>query len=145
MKTMTAHQALEIVRTSKLNPKPDPISLNSVNSIGEWVRQGDIYITAVERPMKNCKPIDNFDGQLAVGNSRGSRHCISRNQLSSVKAYHHPDFGSRTSPEAGMFLEIAKDVEVTHPEHGTVNLGPGCYEVTYQVDFFGKEKSRVRD
>ena len=141
---MTAEQALETVRCSVANPKPETISLSGVNTVGEFVRQGDIYIRLIKKPaMSDLEVVDTaqWDGQLAEGDGKGSRHII--NKPSTVKAWRK----KTRQVQDGYILHTGKTgVEVTHPDHGHVNLGADCwFEVFYQVNLFNSEKSRVKD
>ena len=146
---ISASEAMRQVRESVSHPKPDPISISNRNSIGEWVRQGDVYFQLVDGTsynFNNLKPVHQFNGQLAPGNTRGSRHCLRQEDLPNVRAFEDPCFGRRENPEAGMILQVNADVEVPHPDHGTVKIGKDCtIRVTYQVNQFDAERARVQD
>jgi hypothetical protein len=140
---MTAEQALEAVRRSVANPKPETIVLNDVHSPGEYVRQGDIYIRRIEAPdVKGMESVpSDWNGQLAEGTGKGSRHIIDRPQT--VKAYRKK---VRQTQDGYVFKTGNTGVEVTHPDHGHVKLGANCwFEVFYQVNLFNSEKTRVQD
>lgn len=67
-------------------------------SIGDAVRQGDIYIQLVE-PVTSCPmfyrpdPAPSFPMQLADGNTKGSRHCLAHG--SGVTVYKPVEMNSR--------------------------------------------------
>jgi hypothetical protein len=134
--------ALKSVTESIVNPKPLPWSLTNVNNIGDWGRQGDLYFTLIEKPPTALEIDKDFTGQLAPGNSRGSRHIIPQGK--GVTCYHNPRMKERDNADAGPILYVSEDTYVEHPDHGTVNLGAGCWiEVTYQVAY-DKELMRRR-
>lgn len=135
---LTICDAINEVRSSVRKPKPKTFRLGLVNSIGEWGRQGDVYFTIIEKP-KSLEPLKDFKGQLAEGETRGSRHCV---DPKAVKAYANP----ATSVEKGPILFVEEDTEVTHPDHGHVILEKGiCVEVSYQVSYKNQLLERVRD
>lgn len=103
-------------------------------SIGDYFRQGDLYITKIE----TCDGLSQVpvNPQLAPGTSRGSRHILSH---TSVRMFKRGD-----SPLDGPAFKCKSDVAVTHPEHGHVVLPPGCYHVTYQRAY-AEELRRVQD
>lgn len=130
---------VKIVKNSVKSPKPDPWRLSSVNREGEWGRQGDIYVELIAKPEVDLVPAEKFTGQVAIGSSRGSRHCV--NPLH-VTAFVNPD----KDISAGPILFIREDTEITHPEHGSVNLERGIWvRIFYQVNEFDKVRSRVID
>jgi len=133
------------VKNSVKNPKPDPIMLSNVNTTGEFVRQGDIYVTLLEgKPTGTLKKVTKFAGkefQLAPGNSRGSRH-----MLDNVEAVEIYDRGTREDGiEAGYAIKVNEACSIVHPEHGTVNLGKDMWvAVTYQLTW-DQVARRVQD
>lgn len=108
-------------------------------SFGEFIRQGDVYITlldVVPKGAKASKPVS----QLAPGTDRGSRHI-----LSSTEGVEFYTLANPTEYD-GPVLRVAREVTVTHPEHGDWVLPCGVYGVSYQrtEDLEGKIR-RVRD
>lgn len=109
--------------------------------IGEWVRQGDIYLEKIESKPFGC--LSKTQMQLAPGKSQGSRHI-----LQSGNVYAHPKEGQIEMREAlhycyGPVIESKEHLLVTHPEHAHISLPPGCYQVSYQVDT--QQMKRVAD
>ena len=144
MATATLSKVLSAVRNSvkapEPNTKPIPFRLGSVNDIGEWGRQGDLYFRKIAKPSVKLERFEKFDGQLAEGNQRGSRHIVDNPK--NVDVYHP----TSNEPHKGYFMFVKEAVEVTHPDHGSVFLEADQWiEVTYQVNFFNSEKTRVRD
>ena len=140
---MTAEQALDAVKRSVANPKPETIRLTQVNTVGEFVRQGDIYLRLIEAPdVKNLEVVPNdWNGQLAEGQGKGSRHIIDK--PATCKVYRKKN---RQVQDGYIFKTGNEAVEVTHPDHGHVALDANTwYEAFYQVNLFNSEKTRVRD
>jgi hypothetical protein len=142
---------LKKIEGSVANAKPKPVKLNSTqHDIGNFVRQGDVYFELINKPAGKLENYTNsgvdknrvFNGQLAEGNTRGSRHCLNPK---SVKAFIHPT--AKDPITDGPILQVLEDCEVTHPDHGHVWLQKGDFiHVTYQnnVDLEGK-RARARD
>lgn len=95
-------------------------------SVGDCVRQGDVYITLLGGLPAGCELQTKWSRQLAPGTSHGSRHVLDSRK--GVECYHLP----RASEFDGPVLLLAEEREVTHPEHGHWILPPGCYGITYQ-------------
>jgi len=127
------------ISKSVANPKPEPWRMSKVNTIGEWGRQGDIYIEIIKKPDANLTTIKGFKGQLAEGDQRGSRHILDPKK---VIAYDNPVVSVKNGP----ILFVKEDTEITHPDHGSVFLSKGVWaEITYQVNWVNDAVSRVRD
>lgn len=95
-------------------------------SPGDAVRQGDVYITLLERVPTGYARQRKWDRQLAPGATQGSRHVI--DSKTGVACYVHPaatDFD-------GPVLHLKQEREITHPEHGNWILPPGVYGISYQ-------------
>lgn len=95
-------------------------------SVGDYVRQGDIYITLLAGVPAGAIRDKNPQKQLAPGNTQGSRHCLSR--MTDVTVYRLKS----PTPYDGPVLDVAKPVTITHPEHGDWALPVGCYGISYQ-------------
>jgi hypothetical protein len=95
-------------------------------SPGDAVRQGDVYITLLERVPSGYARHKKWDRQLAPGNTQGSRHVI--DSAKGVICYIHPAAGEFDGP----VLSLAQEREITHPEHGNWILPPGIYGISYQ-------------
>ncbi len=109
-------------------------------SVGDYVRQGDVYVTLLDRVPGNCKLVKKPSNQLAPGNTQGSRHCIK--SLRGVKVYSIPN----PTVYDGPVIESKHEVTVEHPEHGDWKLPAGCYGISYQrtEDSEGRQR-RVQD
>lgn len=95
-------------------------------SVGDCVRQGDVYITLLAEVPHGCKEQKEWDVQLAPGTTQGSRHVL--DSRDGVKCYTHPDATEFDGP----ILVLTKTRELTHPEHGNWILPPGIYGISYQ-------------
>lgn len=136
--TMTAAEAHATVQTAA-TPRPEVRDFRAA-TIGQVARQGDVYLHRVSDVHGHGPETRNR--QLALGTTQGSRHVVEGD----VTVYE-----GRTLPdwcEAGTFLGPCLVVGesgavVTHPEHAHVALGPGCYQVTHQMD--AATRQRVAD
>jgi len=97
-------------------------------------RHGDILLKEINEIPKNLKKIEIII--LAHGES-GHMHQFA----TPVKAY------TDTIDIDAKFLEIISDVKLTHPEHDTIVIAPGKYEVIHEqeFDYFAEEIRRVQD
>ena len=108
-------------------------------SLGDVVRQGDIYLTCIESLPTDGKP--SQERQLAPGTSQGSRHTVQgdANIVTGVR------FQGMNSVLVGPAFECKSDVTVAHPEHGDRVLPEGTtWQVTYQ-QAYADEVRRVQD
>lgn len=95
-------------------------------SVGDYWRQGDIYITLLSGIPQNATPQQKPNAQLAPGSTRGSRHCLST--IDGVTIYDTAKADALTGP----VIEVRNECVITHPEHAHVALPPGVYGITYQ-------------
>ena len=107
-------------------------------SAGDSFRQGDLYITLLEKLPDGCKP-ETARAQLAEGETQGSRHC-----LDSLEGVRQFALANPTDLEGPILVIDAPERTITHPEHGHVVLpGEGrVYGVTYQRDLDEQERAR---
>lgn len=122
------------------NEKPRSISLGQANKLGCHAHQGDVTIRMVGKNgqmvegFKTWKPlaenvIKDFNGQVAEGETRGSRHIIANTK--SVVAYRNTV--NRDEISRGPVIQVNENVDLDHPDHGTIHLDAGCvYEFTFQ-------------
>lgn len=106
-------------------------------SVGDYWRQGDIYLTRLKSVPHGAKPCKTL-AQLAPGTTRGSRHCLSDTE--SVEMF---TLQTATALD-GPVVKVVREVTVEHPEHSHVVLPPGVYHVTYQRAY-ADELRRVAD
>lgn len=107
-------------------------------SFGDVVRQGDIYLTCLEKMPEGTLTKER---QLAPGNTQGSRHIVNGD----VEMVKDVRFRSMNAVLVGPAFRCKSDVEVTHPEHGNKILPEGTiWQVTYQLHH-ADEIKRVQD
>lgn len=111
----------------------------SAIAIGQVVRQGDIYIHAVGPRHARGKKTENR--QLAMGNSRGSRH-VAEGPVEIYEGTTLPEW-CRRGTFLGPVVVAAAPFTITHPEHAYVELPAGVYQVTHQMD--ARTADRVLD
>lgn len=107
-------------------------------SLGDVVRQGDIYLVAI-KSLPSGKKTENR--QLAPGNTQGSRHCLE----GKVEIIEKGSLDKVPEQLCGPAFKCVGDVTVSHPEHGHKVLPKGTvWQVTYQRAF-SEEIRRVQD
>lgn len=137
---MTAEQVMNEVSQVAESIRSDARHAIPVADRGDYCRQGDIYLTRIDKAdmPDEVKPIANSSLQLAPGETQGSRHCLK--SLRGVTLYAVPNAG----PLDGPIIEAQRRFTVTHPEHGDRSFPAGVYAVTYQRAF-ADELRRVQD
>ena len=136
MKTVT--EALIEMRKSVETLDASKTERINAPSLGDVVRQGDIYLTCISN-VKGGKETKNR--QLAPGNTQGSRHILAGN----VTVYEGVSFNQMASVLVGPAFKCNSDVTVEHPEHGHKVLPEGTvWQVTYQRAM-ADEIRRVQD
>lgn len=138
---MTAQVAFDEVMTVAENIKTDKLrEFPEAASIGDTFRQGDIYITLIEKLPEECKVVQNPSNQIAIGDTQGSRHCIKNIRNVTVYNYKSPTMLQ------GPIIKVNTPTVITHPEHGHVKLPCGLYDITYQRNLDSEEREmRARD
>ncbi len=130
-----AHQ--EVTETAERNASPEVRKIDGMK-IGEAVRQGDIYLHMVKDD--HARGAATKNRQLAIGDTQGSRHILA-GEAEVFEGTKAPEW----APNAllGPLFRLFKRATVTHPEHAHVDLEPGCYQVTHQMD--ARTLERVKD
>ena len=111
-----------------------------IMDVDDAVRQGDLYITRIAEVPSDAIPTKLQAGQLAEGNTQGSRHIMTHDSMVNSEIF------VRANPDAlqGPIVEAKSAWTVTHPEHGNFNLPAGTFSVTYQ-QAYAEELRRVMD
>ncbi len=91
--------------------------------LGSIYWQGDVGFLRVTSTDAPQVPLQ---AQLAPGATRGSRHII--NPESKCVLYRKRERDVAEGP----VVEAISDLQVDHPDHGTVILPPGLYQIRYQ-------------
>ncbi len=95
---------------------------------GVMYRQGDVLVRAVERLPEGCTEVARDDGRiiLAYGEVSGHAHAIDA----------PPEGATMLSPGGNRrFLQLVREVVVSHEEHAVITLPPGLYEVIRQREW----------
>lgn len=98
-------------------------------------RQGDILLVPVERLPDELSEVPREDGKivLAEGEATGHLHAIEAdNAMFLAEDLGSPEGRYLVVEEAEAITAAAVGVELTHPEHDTITLDPGLYEVRRQ-------------
>lgn len=121
------HAVTEVETSGKARVKVGPVVITHMEKT-DFFRQGDIYIQRVNS-IPRVRLVETKEPQLALGNTRGSRHCIATQDLGHVKIYREKVTSSLLQ---GPYLEASTLFTVTHPDHNHVTLPAGKYRVVYQ-------------
>jgi len=108
-------------------------------AVGKKIRQGDLYITRLEKLPKNLGEVTK-NAQLAVGNTQGSRHII--NPVPKGLTLYTP--AKDANVLTGPIVDASTKWTLTHPEHGHFTIPAGQYAVSYQRDFSAERKEELR-
>jgi hypothetical protein len=135
--TMTVDKAIKQIQSQAESIKNDaPQTFPEAASPGDTFRQGDIYITLLDRVPDGAVKIMHPLKQLAPGTTQGSRHCL--DSMAGVKMFR---LAAPTQLD-GPVIVTTKPRTITHPEHGDVALPAGCYGIRYQRDLDAEERER---
>jgi hypothetical protein len=93
------------------------------------LRQGDILLVPVDEIPDGLKTVPRQHGKivLAEGEARGHLHMIEAPEAT-FHAESLEDIENR-------FLAVEAEVALTHPEHNTIQVAPGNYEVRRQKSY----------
>lgn len=130
----------EVQKTAEKVAKRETQTFSEAASHGDTVRQGDVYITWLESLPEDVEAQQDWDAQLAPGNTQGSRHILdSKNGVTCYKFQNPTEFD-------GPMLVLTEERTVTHPEHGNWVLPPGIYYIGYQqTEDMLEQRRRVED
>jgi hypothetical protein len=111
--------------------------------IGDEWRQGDVRVIRISKKNFNhlfLKRIENFNGQVAPGDTLGSRHIL--DDISSVEAFSIKNGSDIDGP----VCILHKPNNLRHPEHGDLmNIPAGFYCFPGQRVYDIEEIRRVQD
>jgi len=102
------------------------------------LRQGDILLVPIEKVPDGLTEVPREDGKivLAEGEATGHLHAIDAPEATFLaKDIGSPEDRYLVIEEAEAITAEAAGVELTHPEHDTVTLAPGAYEVRRQREY----------
>ncbi len=128
-----------VTDSAKAKLKPDAV-FHSTMAAGDYHRQGDIYVSMINQPDRAVLKEIGVRLQLAPGTTQGSRHCISNATLRGVRMYEKEGATALDGP----VLECFSPLTIDHPEHGSLTVPPGWFQITYQRQY-AEELRRVQD
>lgn len=149
MKTATIDRITEKANAIKNNADPikpgQPVRISEAASIGDFVRQGDLYLIVAEKPPTGYvkATAKTKTVQLVPGNTEGSKHCL--DSLDSVDLYYPSDWPNAESL-AGPLVKAKSEVTVLHPTHGSVTIPAGmAVQCGYQREYDAELKRARRN
>jgi hypothetical protein len=107
-------------------------------SIGDAVRQGDLYLLALDPSYEGETPVENR--QLAPGTTKGSRHVLTGD--ATMWAENPTDYPSELK---GPTFRCNSECPVKHPEHATKILPADTTWAVIHQRVHADEVRRVRD
>lgn len=92
-------------------------------------RQGDILLVPVESLPDGLTEVPREEGRiiLAEGEATGHLHAIDSEEATFL--------ATDLAEIEGRFLQVEEEVALEHPEHDTVMVPPGAYEVRRQRSY----------
>ena len=101
--------------------------------------QGDVGVMCLESlPDASRKCEWPIGGQVAPGNTKGSRHIVPEEYKAVVQFYEVRD----GDPLSDFAVEASGPWTLTHPEHGDCTFQAGVYRLLHQQN---EQRERVRD
>lgn len=141
MPQLTVTEAHEAISQAAQSADPNLRHVEAI-AVGEFARQGDLYLTRIDKPSAGWRPTD--DRQLAPGVSNGSRHVAEGAVSVSTSPESNPVARQGSVPRLLGPQIVAKErFTITHPEHAHVSLPAGTYQCSYQLDY--ARQQAVRD
>jgi hypothetical protein len=119
----------------------DPRTI-AVMDRGDYCRQGDVYVTLIDKLPDGATQIKEPVAQLAPGNTPGSRHCL--RDLTGLKLYRVKDASELDGPIIVADSSFTIDHHGGEEKHGTRTFPAGIYAITYQRTA-SQERKRVQD
>jgi hypothetical protein len=145
-----ARTACAEVRSAAEVIRSDAHEVIGTMSPGDVVRQGDLYLTCLDREPPGGMPVGTR--QLAPGTTRGARHVVEGDcdllrvpDQKAIAALRRVIPGAGEHQFVGPVIRARGPVTITHPEHGDRTLpGEACYLVTYQRSWSAEGDARER-
>lgn len=129
----TIEEALETL--SKCVPNTSPREYIT----GKVMQQGDIYVHPVNTDHPHG-PNMGSHRQLAVGDTKGSRHMI-EGDVDVYFGTNAPEYVDAATPLGPMFIVRSGTAKISHPEHPEWRgLTVGAYQVTHQINALTGER-----
>ena len=131
---MDTLQTFQKIETAAKGNQPK-LRLITEMSVGEAIRQGDLYLERIAKLPKDVTATTNR--QLAIGETQGSRHVAT----GPVEIFN---LKKNDNPLAGPVISAKDAWTLTHPEHGHFTLPAGCYRTAYQRDYARERADEIR-
>jgi hypothetical protein len=138
---MNVKDALDFVNKGQVRGVTTTTYTNEQFPVGSIHWQGDVGFLRVAGvvPSKTVHKIQNR-AQLAPGSSRGSRHIINASVQYSLMQKSERDLTE------GPIVQTENEFRTDHPDHGTLILPTGQYQILYQRQVTADGRvERVRD
>ena len=95
----------------------------------ELRRQGDLLLIPVEEIPDGLTLVPRESGSIVLAEGEATGH------LHAIEAPEATFLATDLAEIEGRFLAVEAEVDLTHPEHSTVTLPPGNYEVRRQREY----------
>lgn len=92
-------------------------------------RQGDILLVPVDELPAGLTEVPREDGRIVLAEGEATGH------LHMIEAPEATFLATDLADIEGRFLAVEEEVALEHPEHDTVTLAPGNYEVRRQKSY----------
>ena len=102
----------------------------------EVIRQGDVYLFPGAKVPKGAKPVPTEGGRtiLAHGELTGHAHAIADEGVALME-----------DEKGGRVLDVPREAQLDHEDHGVVPIPAGTYEVRRQREWLPEEIRYVAD
>lgn len=151
MKTIPVEKLIEEVRESAETMHAAKPEVISTASVGDVVRQGDLYFVCLESEPSGSPTKER---QLAPGTTQGSRHVAKgkcrvltpKRRAEVVAIINRVVKGANVQEElVGPVIRCIEAVTIEHPEHGWRTLPADTLWATVFQRAYGEEVRRVQD
>ena len=92
-------------------------------------RQGDILLVPVKEIPDGLKEVPRENGKIVLAEGEATGH------LHAINAPEATFLAEDLAQIEGRYLVIEAEAALTHPEHDTITLAPGNYEVRRQQEY----------
>lgn len=107
------------------------------------VRQGDVLVRQVTTRQRHGRDLRE-EGRIILAHGEVTGHCHEVVAVDSDTGVM-PPAAFFEEPDGRRFLIVDRPCALTHQEHGTIALTPGCYEVVRQREYSPEAVRNVAD
>lgn len=118
-----------------------PLRISEAAVVGEFVWQGDLKLTVVDRVPDGFQAAEAFC-QLVPGNTVGARHCL--DSVDGVEMYVPSGWGPKYEGLVGPYLVLHAERTIKHPKHGPVTSPAGMIIQCSYARVWDAEQARER-